>query len=215
MEHKEIGRRLSSRRLELGLTLQDVANAIGVASSTVQRYEAGNVQKIKLPVLEAIARYLGLNPAWVCGKSENKLESSVPDAIPVKQLYRIPIVGTVAAGAPILAEENIEGYDVADIAHPEQYFFLRVKGDSMINAGIKPGDLVLVHRQDYAENGQIVVCIVNGYEATLKRFKLAKDRVVLMPENPAYEPYVLSCEDFENGSAAILGVAVEVKTKLI
>lgn len=137
------------------------------------------------------------------------------DAIPVKQLHRIPIVGTVAAGAPILAEENIEGYDVADIAHPEQYFFLRVKGDSMINAGIKPGDLVLVHRQDYAENGQIVVCIVNGYEATLKRFKLAKDRVVLMPENPEYEPYVLSCEDFENGSAAILGVAVEVKTKLI
>lgn len=72
MDNKELGLRLASRRNELQLTLRDVAEKVGIASSTVLRYEQGNVLKIKLPVIEAISKVLGINPAWVCGKSENK-----------------------------------------------------------------------------------------------------------------------------------------------
>lgn len=73
MDNKEIGARLANRRDELNLTLQDVAKRVGIASSTVLRYESGNVQKIKLPVLESLSKVLGLNPAWVCGKSDVRL----------------------------------------------------------------------------------------------------------------------------------------------
>ena len=73
MDNKEIGARLAARRNELGLTLQDVAKRVGIASSTVLRYESGDVQKIKLPVLEALSKALELNPAWVCGKSNKRL----------------------------------------------------------------------------------------------------------------------------------------------
>lgn len=72
MDNKELGFRLASRRNELQLTLKDVAEKVGIASSTVLRYEQGNVAKIKLPVIEAISKALKINPAWVCGKSDNK-----------------------------------------------------------------------------------------------------------------------------------------------
>lgn len=84
----------------------------------------------------------------------------------------------------------------------------------MINAGINPDDLVLVRMQPTADSGQIVACRINGDECTLKRFKQQGDMVILMPENTAYEPIIVPCEDFGNGHASIIGVALEVKRKL-
>ena len=126
----------------------------------------------------------------------------------------IPVLGVIRAGVPILAEDHIIGYEFADVSHPEEYFFLQVSGDSMINAGILPGSKVLIHQQDCAEDGQIVACIVNGDEATLKRFKCKGDVVLLMPENPTYEPILVSCREFESGYARILGVAKKVLSDL-
>ena len=97
---------------------------------------------------------------------------------------RIPILGTVRAGLPILAAENVEGYLPWE-GDPD-CFALRVRGDSMINAGILPGDLIVVRPQDSADEGDIVVALL-GDEATVKRLSL-RDGVWLMPENPAYEP---------------------------
>jgi repressor LexA len=104
----------------------------------------------------------------------------------------VPIVGHVAAGAPILAEENIEDHVVlsSEIAK-DGYFLLRVRGDSMINAGILNDDLVLVRPQQEAANGSIVVALVDG-DATVKRFERADGHVKLIAENPAYEPIVTS-----------------------
>jgi len=102
----------------------------------------------------------------------------------------VPIVGNVAAGSPILAEQNIEDHVLlsADIAK-DGYFLLRVRGDSMINAGILDDDLVLVRPQHEASNGSIVVALVDG-DATVKRFEKADGHVKLIAENPAYEPIV-------------------------
>ena len=102
----------------------------------------------------------------------------------------VPIVGNVAAGSPILAEQNIEDHVLlsTDLAQ-EGFFLLRVRGESMINVGIYDGDLVLVRPQQEAPNGSIVVAMVDG-DATVKRFERGNGHVKLIAENPAYEPIV-------------------------
>ena len=101
---------------------------------------------------------------------------------------RVPIVGNVAAGSPILAEECIEDYLTFDTGgRSGEYFALRVRGESMLNAGILPGDLVIVHRQATCSNGEIVVAMIED-EATVKRFSRQDGHVWLLPENEAYSP---------------------------
>jgi repressor LexA len=122
----------------------------------------------------------------------------------------IPIIGRVRAGAPILAEENIDGFlPVAnDLARGEETFALKVKGDSMIEDGILDGDLVIIRQQHTAENGDIV-CALIGNEATLKRFQRKENQITLIPANPKYEPIVISKGEFR-----ILGKATGVIRKL-
>ena len=101
---------------------------------------------------------------------------------------RVPIVGNVAAGSPILAEECIEDYLTFDTGgRSGEYFALRVRGESMLNAGILPGDLVIVHRQATCSNGEIVVAMIED-EATVKRFSRQNGHVWLLPENEDYSP---------------------------
>ena len=101
---------------------------------------------------------------------------------------KIPIVGNVAAGSPILAEECIEDYLTFDTGgHGDEYFALRVRGESMLNAGILPDDLVVVRRQQTCSNGDIVVAMIEN-EATVKRFSKQNGHVWLLPENEAYSP---------------------------
>ncbi|MEN8208045.1 MAG: transcriptional repressor LexA [Candidatus Fermentibacteria bacterium] len=111
-------------------------------------------------------------------------------------VMRVPLVGTVAAGLPLLAEENIEDYlpVSSDMTRRGEVFFLRVNGDSMINAAILDGDLVLVRSQPFVEQGEIAVVRI-GDEATVKRFFRFNNRVELHPENPDFEPIVYWTED--------------------
>ncbi|MEG2221448.1 MAG: transcriptional repressor LexA [Oscillospiraceae bacterium] len=111
---------------------------------------------------------------------------------------RVPIVGNVAAGAPILAEECIEDYLTYDTGGREdEYFALRVRGESMLGAGILPGDLVVVKKQVVAQNGEIVVALLED-EATVKRFSRRDGTIWLLPENDAYAP-------IDGSRASILG----------
>ena len=108
--------------------------------------------------------------------------------VPTVPEDKVPIVGNVAAGSPILAEECIEDYLTFDTGgHGDEYFALRVRGESMLNAGILPGDLVIVHRQATCSNGEIVVAMIED-EATVKRFSRQNGHVWLLPENEAYSP---------------------------
>ncbi|MBQ9761180.1 MAG: repressor LexA [Clostridia bacterium] len=126
----------------------------------------------------------------------------------------VPVIGVIRAGCPIVTDETLLGCEFADVDDVEEYFFLEVTGDSMKNAGIIDGSLVLFHKQQYAENGDIVACLVDGESATIKRFQKQGRKILLKPENEDYSPIPLSPEDFEIGRARILGVAREVKTKL-
>jgi repressor LexA len=125
----------------------------------------------------------------------------------------VPVIGRIAAGAPVLAEENVEGYLAVaeDLAGPGELFALRVQGDSMVGAGILQGDLVIVRRQDLAENGAVVAALVPGPaedEATIKRLRRTGRRIVLVPENPAMEPFEMP------DGGRILGVVVSVLRRL-
>jgi len=112
-----------------------------------------------------------------------------PDPLFVPETVQVPIVGQVTAGQPILAEENIEDYFPLPkmMVHGDSVFMLQVRGDSMINAGIMDGDYVIVRQQYQANNGEIVVAMLDG-EATVKRFYKGKDHIILQPENDLYEP---------------------------
>ena len=139
----------------------------------------------------------------------NKLSDN---AVPVdfSHLKRIPILGRIAAGAPIYAEENIEGYTFTDLNGGAEYFALRVRGDSMNAARIFDGDIVIIRRQDIVENGEIAAVLIDDQDATLKRFSRSGNIVTLMPQstNPKHKPFVY---DLKETNVQILGLVVKVE----
>ncbi len=125
---------------------------------------------------------------------------------PWENLLRVPLVGSVAAGVPITAEENIEevfSVPASLIGTQDDTFMLRVQGESMINAGIFDGDYIFVKEQNTAKNGEIVVALVENEEATVKRIFFEKDRVKLQPENDTMKP-------FYEKNVAVLGKVIGV-----
>ena len=135
----------------------------------------------------------GLEEAGMINKAEGKTRAiSVPGKAVAEELdghsNQVPVIGSVAAGSPILAQECIEDYLTFDTEGLEgEHFALRVRGESMLNAGILPDDLVVVHRQQDARNGEIVVALFED-EATVKTLSRQNGQTWLLPENPEYEP---------------------------
>lgn len=217
MDRKIIGERLKYARDELrGMSLQDVAEASGVARSTVQRYETAKIQNIKLPVVESFARVLNVNPAWLIGKSDdmeisstNFIDTSLfPNIFPLPKTKKVPLLGTIACGEPILATENIESYiDMDSDVHAD--FALRCQGDSMINARIMDGDIVYIRKQDIVENGEIAAVLMDDCsesQATLKRVYISDDKIRLCAENPNYQDMIFFEEDMNK--VRIIGKAI-------
>lgn len=163
----------------------------------------------RIDKIEMLANYFGVLKSDLI---EDKSWSS--NVMPFDEPHMAPIVGTIPAGYPALAFDQIEGYASIPYSDPENYFFLRVSGESMINAGINNGDLVLIRKQPCAEDGQIVAARVNGDEATLKRYKTQGETILLLPENPDYDPILVRAKDFQDGYASIIGVALEVRHTL-
>lgn len=147
-------------------TIREICSAVGLQSTATVHYHLAALREAGLIEMDDM----------------KKRAISLPDA---QRADRIPVVGVVTAGVPILATENIEGYLPWD--GEAGCFVLRVRGDSMIGAGILDGDKVVVRPQKDAENGQIVVALLDD-SATVKRLKKAGREVWLMPENPSYQP---------------------------
>lgn len=198
-----MGEKIFMLRKQLGLTLEDVGRAVGVGKSTVRKWENGDIANMRRDKIASLASALHTTPGYLMGWEKD-------DESAIASTGMVPVIGTIPAGVPILADENIEGYLPTMVKHPDEYFFLRVRGESMINAGIPSGALVLIHRQNCAEDRQIVACRVNGDEATLKRFKQVKDTIILMPENPNYQPILVNCKDFADGYAEIIGIVKQI-----
>lgn len=176
-------------------------------------YETGK-REPDLETLEVFADFYNVDMNTLTGKSPVKEQTNkLPDnAIPVdfSHLKRIPILGRIAAGTPIYAEENIEGYTFTDLNGGAEYFALRVRGDSMNAVRIYDGDLVIVRKQNIVENGEIAAVLIDDQDATLKRFSRTGDIVTLMPQstNPVHQPFVF---DLKKTNVKILGLVVKVE----
>lgn len=193
------GQRLRTARKEKRLTQKELAAKINAAHNSISNWE--NDQNMPDPdTIQNLCWALDVQPNYFFS-----VETALPaNIIPMPEMKKIPLIGSIACGAPILAEEHIEDY--VDLpTHIRADFSLTCKGDSMINARIFDGDIVYIRQQETVENGEIAAVLI-GTEATLKRVRLFDDHIVLEPENPMYKPLVYWNE--EMNTVRILGKAV-------
>lgn len=195
---EKIGNRLREARESREMSIRELAKHLDLNPSTLSRYESAEITKIKLPVLTRIATILSVDPMWLVGLTDQMVRA---DATPKSKT--IPLVGTIAAGIPIFAEQNVEDwYNVDERLHID--FAVRVQGDSMVGASIKSGDIALIRRQPTVENGEIAAVLI-GDEATLKRVYFQNGEIILQAENPKYTPTVVT-----QGNLQILGKLVGI-----
>lgn len=205
----DIGKLINKKRTELHLTLEEVGNAVGVSKSTVKKWEDGFISNMKRDKISELAKVLNLNPvSLITGEEtiENDNIFKQFDNIRPIHLKKFPMLGEIACGEPIWADEDKESYIMADM-DIQADFCLTAKGDSMVNARINNGDIVFIKQMPVVQNGDIAAVIIDN-EATLKRvyYYPEKNKLVLNPENPAFEPLVYV--DDELNTIRILGKAV-------
>lgn len=190
-----------------GVNVSDVSDKTGIPYSTVNDWKNGK----KMPRggnLQRLADFFHVNLSDLT--SELNINATPSNIIPITEnnMVRIPIIGTIACGDPILADENIIGYryHLRETLPSGDTFYLKAAGDSM-EPTIRNGADVLIRLQEEVEDGEIAAVLVNGdTEATLKRVKKQGDIIMLVAENSAYAPYIIT----EHNPARILGKAVEV-----
>ncbi|HHY38838.1 MAG TPA: helix-turn-helix domain-containing protein [Clostridia bacterium] len=203
----DFAERLRELRLKKDVTQVELGKLLSLSKQTISSYEnRGSTPDPE--TLQRLADYFDVSVDYLLGRtddprmytreasdsahvSEHVVIEKIPGAWPVGPTVKVPVLGAIRAREPIHAEQNIEGWEEV----PQQWvngecFFLRVTGDSMTGARIQEVDLVFVRRQDFAENGDIVVAIVNGEDATIKRIFFADETIILHPENPKYRPLV-------------------------
>lgn len=195
--------KLKKRKKELKLTFDELSMRSGIPKRTLENIFHGITPTPRIDTMQAIERALGL--------SNEKTSTNIQGVIDIGDLemYPIPLLGRVVAGVPIESQENLEGYVYINYKPKEEYFALRVFGDSMINAGIPDGAVLIVHKQSYVENGNIVVAFLNG-EHTVKYFKTMEDDIYLVPANNNYLPIPVRKDD----EFLILGRVVEIRINL-
>lgn len=204
-----LGDKIRNARESAGLTQEELGKMCGTTKQTIYKYEIGKITNIPIDRLEKIAGIVGVSTASLLGWERS---GSLPaNIIPMPEMRKIPLLGTIACGAPVFADEHMAGeVDIPSNIHAD--FALTCKGDSMINARIFDGDIVYIRKQDTVENGEIAAVLIDS-EATLKRVKLYDDHIVLEPENPMYKPFVYWNEDMND--VRILGKAVAFTSKVI
>lgn len=192
--------RIEKLRKAKGIPATKVAEDLGMKYRTYYNYEKG-LREPNSEVLITIAQYFDVSLDYLIGRSD---VPDVPNIAPMPKMKKVPLVGDIACGEPILAEENIETY----LNMPENLngsFALRCKGDSMINARIFNGDIVFIRSQPEVENGEIAAVLI-GDEATLKRVYYHENRIELRAENPTFP--ALNYEGENLSEVRILGKAV-------
>lgn len=195
---------------EKGVTPYQVSKATGVAQSSLSDWKNGK-SKPKYEKMAAIAAYFGVSVDYLIG---NKSAQNVAPKPSVPGSKWIPVLRKVAAGTPVEAVQDILGYEEIDAhtASQGEHFALQIKGQSM-EPRIKDGDVVIVRRQDDCDTGDIAVALVNGDEATVKRIKKEAGGIMLIPNNPAYEPKFYTYDDVQSLPVKIIGKVVELRAK--
>lgn len=211
MSEQDMAKRIKDLRTSQGMTLEQVAEKVGVGKSTVRKWETGLIANMRRDKIAALADALNTSPMYLMGWSDEinplpKLDISKFDNIYPVNLKKIPLLGEIACGKPIFANEDRESYVLAgsDI-HAD--FCLRAKGDSMINARILDGDIVFIRKQDMVDNGEIAAVAI-GDDVTLKRvvYYPEQNLLILKAENSKYQDMIYAQDQLDQ--VYILGKAI-------
>lgn len=202
-----MGERLKELRLQKGATQEEVGKVINVTKPTIMKYEKGLVENLKRSSIEKLAKYFNVTPSYLMCIDDEKID------VLGNPLVTIPLVGTVKAGYDYLAQENIVGtIDVEKslVGNGEDYFALKVKGDSMAPVFLE-NDTVVIKKQNDCENNEFAVVIINGDEGTLKKVKKTDSGIILQPLNPAYGPVMYTYEEMQSIPVLIVGIVKQLK----
>lgn len=198
-------------RMKHNISMDKFSELSGISKGYISMLEKNQTQRGDEPspsidMYRNVAKAIGLDVDELIRMVEGNIElpCAIQNIISLPKMYKVPLIGTIACGAPILADEHIEDYvDIPE--HIRADFALTCKGDSMINARIFDGDIVYIRQQETVESGEIAAVLIDN-DATLKRVRLFDDHISLEPENPQYRPIVLWGEDMN--TVRILGRAV-------
>lgn len=202
---KTIGWNINALLLRADKTQIDLAEYLGVSKSTVSMWVNG-VRVPRMARIDAMARFFGVNRSDIMEPwGEPHSAGSVS----------IPVYSRVAAGLPLEATEDIiDREEIPEaLAGLGDYYALRIKGDSM-EPRILDGDVVIVRKQEDADDGQIVIALVNGNDAVCKRLRKYKDGIALVSNNPTYEPMYFTASDTQDIPVRIIGRVVEIRAKM-
>ena len=199
------GQKIKKLRMEKEWTQSYVGKQIGVSDRVLGYYESDNRFPKDEKILKALASLYNVTVDYLLGESQHENGNKV----------LIPVLGTVQAGIPIDAIEDIIDYEELHpsmLEHGEEYFALKVRGDSM-QPRMREGDVVIVRKQSDVNHDDTAIVLVNGNEATIKRVLKSEAGIMLAPNNPAYEPKFYSNKDIEELPVTILGKVVELRAK--
>lgn len=208
MSEKDMAKKINELRIAHGMTLEQVADIVGVGKSTVRKWETGMIANMRRDKIAALAKALHTTPEYLMGWS-TEIENSNLFKIETK---RFRLLGNIACGEPIFADEQMELYIEAG-ANIKADFCLKASGDSMIGARIHDGDIVFIRQQEMVEDGEIAAVLIDD-EATLKRVYYDREAGVLQlfAENPRYKTMRFTGEELNN--IRILGKAVAFQSDL-
>ncbi len=206
MSENDMAQRIKDLRTSQNLTLEQVANEVGVGKSTVRKWETGMIANMRRDKIASLAKALHTTPAYLMGWVDEPYREVAADNLFRIETKKFPLLGNIACGEPIFADEEKELYVEAG-ANIHADFCLRAKGDSMIGARIYDGDLVFIRKQPMVEDGEIAAVLIED-EATLKRVYYDRDGNVLQlyAENPKYKTMRFAGEELNH--IRILGKAV-------
>lgn len=209
----DIGKFIKERRIALGKTQRDIANEVGATEATVSRWESGHIDNMRRDKIASLAKALRISPMQLISDEPSPPADGLP-VIPIDdRTFRVPVVGRVAAGQPIVADEEIIGYEYIDNKYSKdghEYFGLRIVGKSM-EPTIMDGDIVIVRRQDYIENGQIGIILIDGECATAKEVKESPEGITLIGHNAAvYTPHFYSAREVQDLPVQVIGRVVQL-----
>ena len=212
-----IGERIKNLRISHKLTQDELAAAAGTTKQTIHKYENGIITNIPASKIQALANKLNTTPAYLMGWTDYPGTTAIDpfsfDNIRPIATQKIPMLGEIACGEPVFANEDRESYVEAS-TEIKADFCLKAKGDSMIGARIMDGDIVFIRNQPSVENGEIAAVIIDD-EATLKRvfYYPEKNMLILKPENSKYRDFVYVGEELD--SIRILGKAVAFQSDAV
>ena len=210
----QFGTIIKKLREQKGMNKEDLGNIVGVSDKTVSSWEINRTEP-KMGIVQQLADYFQVTTDYLIkgetSTTTNELKK-IDNLFDIDKI-KLPLLGTIACGKPIYADEDRESYVLAG-TEIKADFCLKCKGDSMINARINDGDIVFIRKQDIVNNGEIAAIIIDD-EATLKRFFYYKEQnmVILRPENSKYEDIVLVGEQLER--VKILGKAIAFQSDVV